>query len=577
MQRLKRLRLGRGAVAVAAGVLLIVGLAAPASATSRPFEGTVVGGGLTLSATSGTNSFGGTPACSNGTDDEYPDEQPHTAENNKDGAIDYPADPQCATPFDNSERINGFQPAVGISVRGTIDDATGAFNIPASGVTFPDATLYLTTPLPGFVVNTTKADSALTGTIDPGTGAVSFTSSDFTFHAQICLQAGLTCNGTNPTPGAGSPNPPPPYGSGDTWSADCNIDVHPTNMNSSDANGAPYFPAAGVFTAADSDFSIPVPTDAGTVGVTQALPCSALAGGFGFPTTGGTANHSEIAFQFSTLKAVGQAKSITVGNGTVVEPGPNGSKPGTAKITFPVTVNTAPATDLTFTIQTIGSAILGPGFATEQTKPVNPNADFNSMDNKIGTIKAGKTAGKIAVSVLSDSAVEANELFVVAIGGVSDPTYTVVKGQGLGTIQDRPADNLLSVTGSDVAEGSNAGASATKPAFEQAVFTLTLSKAQLTDTTIAYCTQSVTAVETDLTKPLTPAKIGDFGPVPCSAPKLKVIKATKLTSAIAIKVNQDTTAEPDEAFALVIANVSGSSATLNPATPFGISRILADD
>jgi len=348
-------------------------------------------------------------------------------------------------------------------------------------------------------------------------------------------------------------------------------------MNSSDTNGSPYFPAAGVFTAADSDFGIPVPTDAGTVGVTQALPCSALAGGFGFPTTAGTANHSEIAFQMSTNKAVGQAKSITLGNATVIESGPNGAKAGISKLTFPVTVNTAPSTDLTFTIQTIGSAILGPGFATEQTKPANPNADFNSLDGKIGTIKAGKTTGKIAVSVLSDSVSEADELMVVAIGGVSDPSYTVVKGQGLGTIKDRPADDLVSVTGGDVSEGSNAGVSATKPATTQAIFTLTMSKAEATDTTITYCTQSVTAVETDISKPLTPAKIGDFAPVPCSAPKVKVIKALKLTTTIPVKVNQDTTAEPDEVLAVVILGVSGSPATVNPATPYAVSRILADD
>jgi len=477
MHHLKRLRLGRGVVGVAAGVLLIVGLAAPASATSRPFEGSVVGGSITLSASSGTNNFGGSPQCANATDDEYPGDP-------QDGLIDYPADPQCATPFDNDERTAGFQPAVGISMRGTIDDATGAFSVPAANLTFPKTTLYLTTPLPGFVVNETFADSALTGTIAPA-GAVSFSSSDFTFHAQICLGLGLTCNGSAAGP---APNPPAPYGTGDTWSADCNIDVHPTNLNSSDPNGSPYNAAGGVFTAADSDFGIPVPTDAGTVGVTQALPCSALAGGFGFPTTAGTANNSQIAFQISTNKAVGQAKSITLGNGTVIEPGPNGAKPGTAKVTIPVPMNTPSLTDTTLTLATIGAG------ATESQKPAVPNTDFASLDGKTLTIKAGKTSGKIGVTVYSDSLSEADEYVIVAVVGVSDPTYTLVHGQALGTIKDRPANDLVSLTGGDVPEGSNPGASATKPATVQEIFTLTMSSAQLTDTSITYCTQSVTAV-----------------------------------------------------------------------------------
>jgi hypothetical protein len=565
MQRLKRLRLGRGVVAVTAGVLLIVGLAAPASATTRPFEATAVGGAVTLSSATGTNDLGGTkPACSNGTDDEYPNEQPHSVENNKDSLIDYPADLQCVTPFDNSERQNGFQAPVSISMRGTIDDVTGAFNVPANGLTFPQATLYLTTPIPGFVVNITTATAPLTGTIAPG-GAVNFTSSSFNFRTQICLAAGASCS---------SGNPPPPYGSGTTWTADCNIAVNPT-LTSGDPNGSAYNAAAGVFTAADSDFGIPVPTDAGIVapapGATQALPCAALAGGFGFPTTAGTANNSQMALQMSTNKAIAQTKSVTVGNGTVVEPGPNGAKPGTVKITFPVTVNTPPAADLVLNLQSIGFG------ATESQKPAIPNTDFASIDGKTATIKAGKTSGKISISVYSDSNVESTEYVLAAVVGISDPTYTIVKGTGLGTIEDRPANNLLSVSGGDVSEGSNGGASPTKPATVQEVFTLTMSTAQATDTNVVYCTQSITGVETDTSKPLTAGKIGDFSPIPCSAPKTKIIKATKLSSSIPIKVNQDSTAESDEAFALVILNVNGSAATLNPATPFAAGRILADD
>jgi len=231
---------------------------------------------------------------------------------------------------------------------------------------------------------------------------------------------------------------------------------------------------------------------------------------------------------------------IRYGNGSVTEPGPNvlTAKPGTAKITFPITLNTpVTGTDLTFSLATAG---LG---ATESVKPPTGLQDFASLDGKVGKIKVGKTAGKISVTVYSDGNVEADELLLVTASALSDGTYTVVHGTALGTIKDVAAANKVSVLGGDTPEGSNAGLSPTKPATVAATFPLVMSTQQLTDTTVTYCTQDVTANANDTSKPLTPAKIKDYAPVLCSAPKVKVIKAGKLTSAIAIKVNQDTTGE----------------------------------
>jgi len=210
---------------------------------------------------------------------------------------------------------------------------------------------------------------------------------------------------------------------------------------------------------ADGSFGIPIPTDAGPA----AIPCAGLAGAFGFPTTDN--NDSSMAIQISTNKAVGQTKSITVGNGAVSETGPNGLKPGTSKITFPITLNTPPVGDLSLTVATTGLT------ATESQKPAIPNTDFGSLDGKIVKVKAGKTAGKISVTVYSDSNSEPTpELLLASITGVTstqpgpDAGYTIVHGTALGTINDVASGAKVGVFGGDVSEGSNAGASPTKPA-----------------------------------------------------------------------------------------------------------------
>jgi len=104
---------------------------------------------------------------------------------------------------------------------------------------------------------------------------------------------------------------------------------------------------------------------------------------------------------------------------------------------------------------------------------------------------------------------------------------------------------------------------------------------------VTYCTSDVTAEGNDTSKPLTALKIKDYAPISCAAPKTKIIKAGKLTSSIAIKVNQDPTTEGDEALAVIIANVAsvdsvtllpvGGGPTADPAHSAGIGRIIADD
>jgi hypothetical protein len=545
MKLWKRWHLGRGVLAAGAAILLIAGLAAPASATTRPFKVQVVGGSISIGST--TNALGGGPACSDGTDNEY--DAPFTP--GKDGLIDYPADPDCSSPFDNDERTAGFQQPVPITMSGTIDDSTGSFNVPTSGLSFPATTLTLSSPLVVFVANATTADSPITGSIGGPFGVAQFTSLDLTFALQLCI------------PAFGCTNPPAPYGTGPGWTANCLVDVHPPNATSTDPAGSPYL--GGIATIADTDYNIPVPTDASPPG---AVPCAGLAGSFGLPDP-----NSDIALQVSTNKALGQAKSITVGNATTIEPGPNtpAGKAGMSKLVFPITVNTAPLTDLTVNLSTAGLT------ATEayKAKPTPTDIDFSSLDGKTATIKAGKTVGKASVNVYSDSATEGDETMIVTVSSPSDPTYTVVNGTALGIIHDRAAANKLSVIGADVSEGNNAALAPLKPQTVSGTASLVLSTIQATDTNVTYCTLPITAnPNTGKGKTLA---IDDYSPVDCAAPKVKIIKAGHLTSAISIKVNQDSVSEPDEAFAVVVLNVAGSTATLDPTNSAGVIQIKTDD
>jgi hypothetical protein len=556
MKLWKRWHLGRGVVAAGAGLLLIAGLATPASAATRPFNAQVVAGNIAIGSAANVD-IAGTPACSDGEDNEY--DAPFTP--TKDTLIDFPADPQCSSPFDNDEKLGGFQAAVPITLTGTIDDSTGAFSVPASNFSFPATTLTITSPVPAFDANATTANSTVTGTLTAG-GAMSFSSINLNFAIQLCI------------PAFGCTNPPPPYGTGPAWSANCNVTVNPPALNTSDPGytdpetskvwaGTPYFPSAGVATVVDTDFFIDTPADGSPPG---AIPCAGLSGTFGLPSS-----TNDLAFQVMTNKAVGQAKSITVGNATVSEAGPDliKGKPGLSKLTFPVTVNTAPLTDLTFNLSTVGAG------AVESAKPAPANVDFTSLDGKVGKIKAGKTIGKVSVNVLSDSLTEGDESVILNISSPSDPSYTLVHSSALGTIHDRTAANKVSIYGGDTPEGSNAAIAPLKPATTTATFPLVMSTQQATDTTVTYCTQQITASpNTGKGKGLV---IDDYSPIDCALPKSKIIKAGKLFSTITVKVNQDSTVEPDEAFAVVILNVAGSPATADAAHSAGIGLIKTDD
>ena len=512
----------RGLVVLGAVVGMLAATMLPASAAPQPFAASVVGGTVAI-GTTGPINIGGNPACSNGTDDEY--DAPFTP--SKDSLIDYPADPECATPFDGDEKVAGFQAPNPISVAGTIDDVSGAFTVPPSGLNWQPTTLTVTSPLVVFVANDTDLDSNMTGTVNFGTGDVTVTSLDMSFYIQLCIVA-FSCT-----------NPPPPHGTGTGWTANCIVDVNPPAVNTSDPAGSPYNPYTGRATVADTDFFIPTPTDNVPAG---AIPCGVLAGSFGLPSS-----TNDLALELATNGPLASS-AISIGNSatSVVEPGAAGQK---GKALIPVTVNPAPTADLVLLANTSDGTATAPG-------------DYKALVNKPVTIKAGKTQGKVAVTVYGDGAAEGAEYLDVTLTCSSGPcgSYTLVRqGKARVTIKDPAGTDTVALGNVEVTEGSATGGKA------KASVPVTLQGSVPTGSvTLTYCTTPITATEGV-----------DYLGVSCSAPKTKVVKAGKQSTVINVTVLHDTASEPDEAMAVWVLSVSGSGYSLGQ--PFGVVTIKTDE
>lgn len=169
----------RKAVCVLAVVGLLGGLlatAAPAGAqrVANPSGGTFKLKVSEATLTIGDNTFDFSdsrlPQCSDGVNNDVD----LLGGAPQDNAVDFPADPQCTSALDDSEVQGGFQPLVPVTLTGTIV-ANGDWNVPTSGVVFPQVWLFARPPVLGatVVTVTTSATHAATGNLNPLTGASS--------------------------------------------------------------------------------------------------------------------------------------------------------------------------------------------------------------------------------------------------------------------------------------------------------------------------------------------------------------------------------------------------------------------
>jgi hypothetical protein len=145
------------AAGTAVAALTILAQPAMAVGVSNPgaFAATIqAGSSLTLS---GGTAFGiGTPACSDGADNDLA------------GGTDFPADTSCASAVDANERLAGLQVYVAPRVNTTVA-GSGAISLAAAGVVFPPGEVCTNTGLFGIwcLSATIVGDTAQVGTIDP--------------------------------------------------------------------------------------------------------------------------------------------------------------------------------------------------------------------------------------------------------------------------------------------------------------------------------------------------------------------------------------------------------------------------
>jgi PKD repeat protein len=216
-------------------------------------------GALNLKITGGFVDINGTdfdltpselPACSDGED------------NDEDGGIDYPADPQCASAGDNSELAAGNQPKEDTTISGTIS-ANGAVTIPQSGIYFPPA--YLESS--GAVLTARiQATGAGTGNLNPLTGAANLSisvrvklegSPSGVSLGDSCIIGPLNLAVTTGTTSPPAPNTP--------------------------ISGVPYDADAGTATMVNNSFSVPAASGCGPLGLANGPINDEL----GLPAAGG--------------------------------------------------------------------------------------------------------------------------------------------------------------------------------------------------------------------------------------------------------------------------------------------------
>jgi len=187
--------------------------------------------------------------------------------------------------------------------------------------------------------------------------------------------------------------------------------------------------------------------------------------------------------------------------------------------------------------------------ANTQSGTATVGSDFVGTGLQPYSIPAGQLSVPVNVTINGDTAVEANETFVVNVSSVAGTL--LLDGQGTGTINNDDVYGLK-IGDASVSEGN----SGTKVM----TFVATLTQAAPTTVTFNANTQSGTA-----------SAGSDF--VSFGSPQPFSIAAGQLSKNIAVTINGDTAVEADETLNVVLSAVSG--ATLQDGQ--GVGTITNDD
>ena len=579
-------------LAVLVSVAGIVGVQAT-PAFAAPFSMSLVGGSFSLGSQAATSLGGGSTECSNGTDDEFlaPFGTP-------DGLIDYPADPDCVNPYDNSETLPGFQAPDPVEFTGTIDGASN-FSVTSSFTPIP---FVVTSPAPTagvcdgnvLVVKITAAFSDLA----PHTG--NLVTGDLTLHLRLDTTLDIQCD-TDLGPGQtfvpfdfDGPGGMDPWGGATPVS--CAHDVSSLNTSAS-GDSAPASvtktQAAGVTNPMAGKVLKPALLF-GDVFDAAPIATSDTRCGFFDSFVFGTAAADNSTFQLAFMVAGSHYTDlpgidVNVGDVTVPEGdgglGAHGCGGVDCKNTASVVVAlSSPAlVDSTITViadNTTGGSANGTPKGTEITAP-GP-ADYKATTAakpKVLTIKAGKSTAKFSIAVTPDQIAEGDETIYVQVIAVS--TGLVVNdGVGMVTIVDDDGgvepDSGISVGDAAVYEtGSAVVCGGLLKCKGTAVVPIVSESPVALDTALSYRITNGNDVVGVFTaaQAVNGKTIGDdFSPVPIA--KVKTIKTGKNSLALIITIFGDNTLE--------LGTFSAETLTVTVTGPgvrdgIGTVRILNDD
>ena len=221
---------------------------------------------------------------------------------------------------------------------------------------------------------------------------------------------------------------------------------------------------------------------------------------------------------------------LSISNAEVVE-----GQSGTRSVVFTLSLSKPIAQSVTANFATQdGTALAG--------------SDYVARSGSV-TFAAGETSRTISVTVNGDTAIEADETFGLVLSNVA--RATLAPGGGTGTIRnDDLPPPTFSISDAQLTEGA-AGT-------QQMLFTVTLSRAIASSTSVTWATQNGTAVSgSDYT--------GARGTLSFAA--------GEVSKTIAVAVRGDAVVEADEAFSVVLGRAT--RATIADGT--GIGTIVNDD
>ncbi len=218
---------------------------------------------------------------------------------------------------------------------------------------------------------------------------------------------------------------------------------------------------------------------------------------------------------FGTTEALATPPAVSVTDATLTE-----GASGTKEMVFTISLS-QPATG-TVTIPW-----------STQDGTAQAGNDYRAASGSV-TFAPGETSKTISVTLLGDTAIEANETFNLVLG--TPGGATIADGLGLGTIQNDDVLPSLSIADAQVAEGS----SGTK----LMVFTVTLSAPAQGPVTVAYTTRDGTALAgSDYT-----AQSGSLN-----------FAAGETSKTIAVEIRGDTVDEIDESFEIALSGLTAAT------------------